>query len=149
VARAFRLQVLLEVYQHRLDAATQDLQRLRNQWNEAQGKLDQLDAYRTEYSARLQAKLAEGLASHQLRDYRVFLDKISRAMEAQSEEVKRRRLAWEAEHARWLRLRQRQQALVVLAERHRIAEAAREARREQKEQDEFALRGADKPVSSG
>jgi flagellar FliJ protein len=149
MARAFRLQVLLEVYQHRLDAATRDLQRLRNQWSQAQAKLDQLDRYRTEYSAGLQAKLAEGLASHQLRDYRVFLDKISRAMEAQSEEIKRQRLAWEAEHARWLHLRQRQQALMVLAERHRTAEAAREGRREQKEQDEFALRGANKRVGGG
>jgi flagellar FliJ protein len=149
MASEFRLQVLLDVAESRLEAATRDLQRLRSIWNEAQGKLDQLEAYRVEYSSALQAKLAEGLAAHQLKDYRVFLDKIARAMEAQREEVRRRRQAWEAEHARWLRLRQRQQALAVLAERHRVAEAAREARREQKEQDEFASRGGNKPAHGG
>ena len=146
MARAFRLQVLLEVYQHRLDAATQELQRLRNHWSAAQSKLDQLQAYHAEYADGLRTRLAEGLPSHQLRDYRVFLDKLSRAIEAQGEEVQRRRLMWEEEHSRWMQLRQRQQALLVLAERHRLAEVASAARREQKEQDEFALRSGEKSL---
>ena len=141
MARAFRLQVLLEVYQRRLDAATRELQRLRNQWTEAQGKLDQLEGFHSEYSGGLQAKLAQGLPAHQLKDYRAFLDKLSRAIETQNREVENRRMAWEAGHAAWMRLRQREQAIVVLAERHRLTEAASEARRDQKEQDEFALRG--------
>lgn len=145
MAQAFRLQVVLDVAQRRLDAATRELQRLRDQWTEAHAKLDQLGAFRTEYSARLQARLAVGLASHQLNDYQVFMGKLARAIDAQTEEVLRRRLAWEEEHARWLQLRQRQQALLVLAQRHHIAEAANEARREQKQQNEFALRGATKP----
>jgi len=145
MTRAFRLQVVLDVAQRRLDASTRELQRLRDQWTEAQGKLDQLGAYRTEYSAHLQARLAVGLSSHQLNDYRVFMGKLAQAIEAQGEELARRRLAWEEEHTRWLRLRQRHEALLVLAQRHRITEAADEARREQKQQNEFALRRVAKP----
>jgi len=149
MAQPFRLQVVLDVAERRLDAATRELQRLRAHWTEAQAKLDQLAAYRTEYSARLQARLAVGLAAHQLRDYQAFMGKLARAIDAQAEEVQRRRLAWEQEHAHWLGLRQRQQALLVLAHRHRITEAANEARAEQKQQNEFALRAVSKPPEGG
>ena len=45
MARAFRLQVLLDLARDRLETATRELQRLRASWSEAQGKLDQLRAY--------------------------------------------------------------------------------------------------------
>ena len=142
MARPFRLQVLLDLAQRRLDAATVELQRLRVQWNEAQQKRDQLAAYETEYGIGLRMRLSEGMAAHQVNDYRLFLDKLARAIQAQSEEVGRRHAAWEAGHVRWLGLKQRQEALHVLAQRHQSAEALVESRREQKEQDEFALRSA-------
>ena len=142
MARAFRLQVLLDLAQRHLDAATVELQRLRMQWSEAQQKRDQLAAYETEYATGLGTRLSQGMPAHQASDYRLFLDKLARAIQAQSEEVERRRAAWEAGHARWLGLKQRQEALHVLAQRHDSAEAVVEARREQKEQDEFALRSA-------
>ena len=142
MARAFRLQVLLDLAQRHLDAATVELQRLRMQWNEAQQKRDQLAAYETEYAIGLRTRLSNGMPAHQANDYRLFLDKLGRAIQAQSDEVERRRAAWEAGHVRWLGLKQRQEALHVLAQRHDSAEAIVEARREQKEQDEFALRPA-------
>jgi flagellar FliJ protein len=140
MARAFRLQVLLDLAKRRLDAATQELYRLRMHWDEAQAKLDQLQAYRHEYSAGLDARLREGLPAYQVQDFRLFLAKLQRAIQAQAEEVARRQRAWEAEHEHWLDLRQREQALGVLEQRHERSEAQLEARREQKQQDEFALR---------
>ena len=142
MAREFRLQVLLDLAQRHLDAATVELQRLRSQWNDAQQKRDQLATYETEYAAGLRMRLSEGMPAHQANDYRLFLDKLARAIQAQSDEVERRRAAWEVGHARWLGLKQRQEALHVLAQRYDSAEAVLESRREQKEQDEFALRSA-------
>ena len=147
MGRVFRLQVLLDLAQRRLETATRELQRLRTPWSEAQGKLDQLRTYEAEYAASLRTRLAAGMSTHQFNDYGLFLGKLARAIQAQAEEVERRRRAWEEEHARWLSLRQRQQALAVLAQRHDATELAVEARREQKEQDEFALKVLkDKPV---
>lgn len=147
MAQAFRLQLLLDLAGTRLEAATQELYRRRIQWDEAQGKLDQLLAYQREYEAGLGARLVEGLPADQLHDYRLFLDKLDRAIRAQTEQVARHRQAWEEEHARWLQVRQRKQALEVLEHRHRLSEAGLEARREQKQQDEFALRaGKDDPL---
>ena len=147
MARAFRLQVLLDLARDRLETATRELQRLGIALSGAQGKLDQLQAYEAEYAAGLGTRLAAGMTTHQFNDYNLFLGKLARAIQAQAEEVGRRRGAWEEEHARWLSLRQRQQALGVLAQRHDAAELAIEARREQKEQDEFALKGVkDRPA---
>jgi flagellar protein FliJ len=145
MARPFRLQLVLDLALQRLDAATIELQRLRAQWNEAQSKLEQLQAYATEYSTGLSARLAQGMPAHQLNDYRLFQGKLGGAVQAQSEEVDRRSRAWDESHARWLGLRQRHEALGVLAQRHIAAEAVVEARGEQKEQDEFALKAAKEP----
>jgi flagellar FliJ protein len=140
VAQPFRLQILLDLAHDRLDAASAELQRLRHHWVEAQSKLDQLTGYQSEYATGLQERLSTGIASHLLTDYRLFLDKLARAIVAQGEEVERKRAAWEHEHAGWLTLRQREQALETLLHRHQAAQVLQEARRDQKEQDEFALK---------
>lgn len=142
MAQAFRLQVLLDLSRDRVQAAGAELQRLREHWVEAQGKLDQLTGYQTEYASALQERLSTGIPAHLLADYRLFLDKLAQAVRAQGSEVERRRLSWEQGHARWLKLRQREQALVVLLQRHHAAELLHESRREQKQQDEFALSSA-------
>jgi|SRR5689334_15867866 flagellar FliJ protein len=149
MAQPFRLQVLLDLAHDRLEAASAELQRLRHHWQEAQVKLDQLGDYQTEYANGLQERLSTGIPAHLLADYRLFLDKLARAIRAQSEEVDRRRIAWEQEHARWLALREREQALEVLLQRHQAAQLQQESRREQKQQDEFAQKGAkDNPLRS-
>jgi len=138
MAQEFRLQVLLDLAQKRLDAATVELQRLRVFWHEAQVKLDQLKTYETEYAGSLQTRMGQGIGVAQLNDYRLFLAKLARAIETQGGEVERRQRAWEAEHAGWLTLKQRQQALEVLAQRHAAELIVKEGKREQKQQDEFA-----------
>jgi len=141
MAAPFRLQMVLELAGRRLDVATAELQKLRARLQQAQVRLDQLQGYRSEYEASLAAELSQGLPADRLRDFQAFLAKLARAMEAQGAEVVRCRLSWEEEHQRWLRLRNREQALQVLRVRHDRGEAVRDARAEQKQQDEFALRG--------
>jgi flagellar FliJ protein len=149
MAQPFRLQVLLDLAHDRLEAASAELQRLRHHWQEAQVKLDQLGGYQTEYANGLQERLSTGIPAHLLTDYRLFLDKLARAIRAQGEEVDRRRIAWEQEHLRWLALREQEQALEVLLQRHQAAQVQQESRREQKQQDEFAQKSAkDNPLRS-
>ena len=138
MAQPFRLQVLLDLARDRLEAASAELRRLRHHWQEAQAKHDQLTGYQKEYASGLQERLSTGIPAHLLTDYRLFLDKLARAIRAQGDEVDRRRIAWEQEQARWLTLRQREQALEVLLQRHQATQVLHESRREQKQQDEFA-----------
>jgi flagellar FliJ protein len=140
MAQAFRLQLLLEVTDQRLDAATAELHRLRTRLDQERERYDQLQGFNAEYAAGLQEALRSGLEAHRLRDYRQFLDKLARAIATQGAEVQRSQRAWEEGLRRWQDLKQRQQALEVLRARHLSAEAKREARVEQKQQDEFARR---------
>jgi flagellar FliJ protein len=142
MAQPFRLQILLDLAKDKLDAATIELQRLRQHWSEAQSKFDQLTGYQTEYANGLQEKLSAGIPSHLMTDYRLFLEKLARAIRAQGEEVERRRGAWQRAHEEWLALKQREQALDALLQRHRAAQSLQETRRDQKEQDEFASKSA-------
>src|SRR5690242_1967905 len=140
MAQPFRLQVLLDLARDRLEAASSELQRLRQQWVAAQVKLDQLTGYQNEYASGLQERLSTGIPAHLLADYRLVLDKVARAIHAQGEEVERRQQAWERGHAEWVTLRQREEALEVLVQRHQASQPLLESRREQKQQDEFALK---------
>jgi flagellar protein FliJ len=147
MAAPFGLQTVLELAARRLDVATAELQKLRARLQQAQDKRDQLQGYRGEYEASLAATLAQGLPADRLRDFQAFLAKLARAIEAQGAEVVRCRQAWEEEHQRWLQLRNREQALQVLRARHEHSESVRDARIEQKQQDEFALRrGRDQDI---
>jgi flagellar FliJ protein len=135
----FSLRPVREVAQRRLDTATRELRRLAERRREAQGKLDQLEGFRRDYQNQLQQALVQGLEADRLRDYQQFLLKLARAIEAQGAELARCTQAWEEQLRAWLELRSREQALGVLEQRHLLSEAVREGRREQKQQDEFAL----------
>jgi flagellar FliJ protein len=138
MARAFRLQPVLELAMRRLEASTTQLQKLGVQRREAQAKLEQLCGFRSEYQASRQQGLAQGMEPDRLRDFDAFLTKLELAIAQQSAEVERASRAWESEHLRWLELRSREEAMRVLERRHRLQLAAEEARGEQKQQDELA-----------
>ncbi len=136
----FRLLPLLELAQRRLDAATAELQQLAARRQEAESKLAQLRGFLHEYRASLEEGLVTGMELDRVRDFHAFLAKIERAIGLQSAEVERARATWESANERWLALRRDEQALSVLRQRHAAAETLREARRDQKRQDEFAAR---------
>lgn len=140
MAESFRLQRVLELTDQRLEAATAELNRLRRRLEQERTKYDQLQGFNLEYAAGLQEALKSGMEAHRLRDYREFLDKLARAISAQGGEVERCRKVWEESYQRWLDLRQRHQALDLLKQRFLQQEARQETRREQKQQDEFALK---------
>jgi flagellar FliJ protein len=138
MARGFPLQPVLELAQRRLEVATAQLQKLGVQRQAAEQKLGQLQGFQAEYRAGRAQGLAQGMEPDRLRDFDAFLAKLEHAIELQTAEVARATQAWEAEHRRWLELRSREQALGVLERRHQAEQARREARGEQKQQDEFA-----------
>jgi flagellar FliJ protein len=140
MAAAFALQPLLDLAERRLEAATAELQRLAALRQQAEDSLAQLRGRHAQYSTELQRALARGIEPDRLRDYRAFLARLERAVGLQAEELERRRRAWADAHARWLELRRREQALGVLRRRHQMAEAVREGRREQRQQEELISR---------
>jgi flagellar FliJ protein len=140
MARPFRLQTLLDLGVRRLDAATLELQKLHAAIEQAESKLEQLRDIQRKYDAALLASMTRGVEADRLRDFQRFLAKLKLAVEVQAAETQRCKEAWNQQHERWRDLRQRERALDALCTRHARAERLRDQRREQKEQDEFALR---------
>jgi flagellar FliJ protein len=138
--RPFRLQTLLDLGVHRLDAAALQLQKLYDALQQAESKLEQLRRLLKEYDDALFALMIQGLDADRLRNFQRFLAKLRLAIQAQVAVTRRSEQAWKQQHEIWLLLRQRERALDALRERHVRAEALRDQWRDQKEQDEFALR---------
>jgi len=140
MARPFRLQTLLDLGVRRLDAAALELQKLHAAIEQAESKLEQLRDIQRKYDAALLASMTRGVEADRLRDFQRFLAKLKLAVEVQAAETQRCKEAWNQQHERWRDLRQRERALDALCTRHARAERLRDQTREQKEQDEFALR---------
>jgi flagellar FliJ protein len=138
MAARFHLQPLLDLAQQRSEDAAQMLQRLRQVWQEAEMKLGQLEAYLDEYRMRLQESTQGGLAIDQWRDYQTFIVKLEAAIKVQGEEIERCRLRWEQSQIEWQAREREAKAYDTLRVRHHSAEQAKEARLEQRQQDEFA-----------
>ena len=140
MADTFRLAPVLELAQRRLETATGELQKLALLRNEAQSRLEQLQQFLSDYRDQFRQGLENGLERDRMLDCQAFLSKLERAVEMQRIEVQRCQSAWEAKHRTWMDLRRDEQAMSVLKARHLAAEAVRDGKREQKQQDEFAGR---------
>lgn len=136
--RRFNLQSLLDLAQNHTDAAARRLGQLNAKWNEAQEKLSQLMAFREEYRQRYQNAASQGMSMTALRDYQLFLGKLEAAITQQSEEVEQCRKRWETGQQAWQAHKRKLSAYDTLAKRHHQGEMRREAKIEQREQDEFA-----------
>lgn len=140
MSRPFPLQALLDLARENCDAAAMRLGAINGHSREMQERLDLLLQYRSEYTARLASIAQTGMHSVGWRNFREFIDKIDAAIEQQRElaaaairDVERGQHQWQAQQRRL-------KSFDTLSQRHRSAELLGEARREQKEQDDLALR---------
>lgn len=136
--RRFHLQSLLDLAQTHTDAAARQLNQLKGKWNEAAEKLGQLITFQEEYRQRYQNAASQGMSMTALRDYQIFLGKLETAITQQREEVEQCRKRWEAGQQAWQVLKRKLSAYDTLAKRHRQGEMQREAKIEQRDQDEFS-----------
>jgi flagellar FliJ protein len=138
MAKAFHLQPLVELALDRSQAAAQALAKLKQIWQEAENKRDQLQVYLQEYQARLHQQSQSGLSAMQWRDYQAFMHKLELAIEAQTLEIERCRQAWERGQVEWQAQEHEVNAYQTLRKRHDEAERKRDEKLDQKQQDEFA-----------
>lgn len=141
MARPFSFQPLLDLAHGRVDAATQRLALLRLRWQSQQDKLQQLFTYQEEYRQRLTDAQASGIGMAHMRDFQVFLRKLELAIRQQQSEVQQAQFSWEEYQRTWLEERRKLKTFEILKQRHQRAEAIRENRLEQRDQDEYARIG--------
>lgn len=139
--RPFPLRNLLRHAEHRMEAAERLLRMLRRREEAARQRLEEIRAYRLEYTRQLTGSGEAGMPIHLYRDYRLFMHKLDAAIQHQEKLVAEAQANWQAAHLKWLELRRQVKAYEVLGERHLQHERRVESRREQRATDELAAQG--------
>ena len=140
MVKPFSLQTVLELMQVRADDATQRLARLIANERDAKNKHDMLQQYRDEYAARFRQSAQNGMAQREWHNYQEFLNRLDEAINAQRQAVAQQAKNTVAGQKNWQEQRKKLKAFDTLSERHFSAENAKEQKRDQKIQDEFAAR---------
>lgn len=140
MVKPFSLQTVLELMQVRADDATQRLARLIANERDAKNKLDMLQQYRDEYAARFRQSAQNGMVQREWHNYQEFLNRLDEAINAQRQAVAQQAKNTVAGQKNWQEQRKKLKAFDTLSERHFSAENAKEQKRDQKIQDEFAAR---------
>ncbi len=106
-----------------------------------QAQLDQLLQYRAEYEATLREKSGMGMEAGQLRDYRLFLERLNSAIEQQRAELTESQEGLKTTQDTWRSRAQRTQALDQLVDdRHREDVKARDKADQKRADDESIVR---------
>ena len=143
MVKPFSLQTVLELMQARTDDATQRLARLIASERDAKNKLEMLQQYRDEYANRFRQLAQNGMTQREWRNYQEFLIRLDEAIEAQRQTLALQVLNTAAGQHNWQEQRKKLKAFDTLSDRHFASENAREQKRDQKIQDEFAARRRD------
>lgn len=132
------MEALIRLAARKVDDAAQALALRITREREALAKLKLLTDYREDYFVRFGAQAAAGFAEAQLANYRAFLAKLEAAIAEQQRLVEDARAGVAAAQAQWQAEQQRLKSYEVLDERRLTRQRALGARREQREQDEYA-----------
>jgi flagellar protein FliJ len=141
MSKPFPLQTLLDLAQERSNSAAAQLGVVNGHDRDMQKRLQLLLEYRSEYTARLARIAQTGMHSVGWQNFREFIDKIDIAIEQQRELAAHAKSEVETVQLHWHAQQRKLKSFDTLSQRHRSAEKKTEARLEQKEQDDFALRG--------
>jgi flagellar protein FliJ len=131
---------LIELAEKKLDHDAQALAARNTRQRDAEAKLDLLVNYRADYFNRFGTAAAIGIDNHLLHNFRAFMEKLDTAITEQHTVVADARASVRAAQTAWQAEQQRLKSYRVLAERRRGTERVRDAKREQREQDEHAAK---------
>jgi flagellar FliJ protein len=143
MTQPFPLQTVFELMQERADEATRNLARLIASEKDAKAKLDLLLGYRDEYAGRFREAAQNGLTQLEWSNFQQFLVQIDEAIEQQRQIVAMKERNTAAGQMQWKEQRKKLKAFDTLSARHFASENAKEMKRDQKLQDEFAARRRD------
>lgn len=102
-------------------------------------QLEQLVQFKEGYELTLGEKGGEGMAARQLQDYRLFLSKLSQAIEQQTRDVQESEKNLSMMRAQWLSDSQRKSALDHLVDERQKEQVKIRDKIEQKESDEHPV----------
>jgi flagellar FliJ protein len=140
MAQLSALDTLIELATRQSDDAAKRLGKAVRAGDDAQQKLQLLMQYRDDYAARLRSSAATGLTASGYRNFQMFLDKLDDAIASQQRAVQDAQRRVNNERNAWQSSERKRISYDTLATRAMNAQLLKQARREQKQTDEFAAR---------
>jgi flagellar protein FliJ len=134
------LRMLTELAATSRDAAAVRRAQAQTQLGQARAQLEQIAGYARDYERRAQITLNDGCDIAAQSNLRAFAAKLKRAVEQQTNEVARREQVLAAADAELLHMQRKLKSLEALTGRKVETQRQVAARREQKSNDEMALR---------
>jgi flagellar FliJ protein len=134
------MQPVQRVAQNREQTAVQELGQSQQFLDAQQAKLEELLAYRDQYTRAFEASGGAGLDANRLQDYRVFLQRLGEAIRQQQALIAQCCAQHEQTRQQWIATRSHSQAIDKVVDRYVREEQNQQQRREQREQDERAQR---------
>lgn len=131
---------LIDVAQRKTDSAAIKVGQLSARLCESDQKHGVLVNYRDEYRARLETAVVRGAPVAEVRNFRAFLDKLDEAVKQQESEVGFWRDQIDSARGQWQGEQRQLSSFNTISARRDALESRAQARREQKQQDEFAAR---------
>lgn len=107
---------------------------------EHEAKLAELERYHADYARDFTARAGQGTGAASLRDYQVFLARLTQAIQQQTQLLVQVRLERDAVEQRWQQAAQHAKAVGNVMERWRAEEHYAEERQDQRDSDERAQR---------
>lgn len=142
MAKPFSLQPLVHLAKKQNDASIKKLGQLNQQQKSAQDKLVMLQQFRRDYQLKLQDLSQRGISPVDLRNFQDFIYRLDKAIEQQQGTVDFSLRSVSLGQVELKEAQRKMQSFDTLALRHIEAEKIREAKAEQKAQDEYAGRFA-------
>jgi flagellar FliJ protein len=134
--RSKRMQPVAEMAQQHAQDAAQNLAIHQQRFYEKQTQLNELVAYRDDYALRFQQRGREGLNAMQMQDYKLFLDRLNRAIDHQQVALKNACLELDNKRRAWQEMHQNYKAIGKVVNRHLQQEQREETRQDQRESDD-------------
>jgi len=139
--RGQRLPLVAQVARDREAAAAQGLADCQRRLAEHQARLQQLLAFRGEYTEQLQNAGSSGISGHQLQNYAAFLANLEHGIACSQQQLANLHEELQRQRDSWVMSRAKTQGLEAALQRYRLEQGRAEERREQAESDERALQG--------
>lgn len=140
MASSSAISTLIELATKECDKAAQELGKSIRIADETKKKLAMLLQYRDDYRMRLQATQSEGLSIEGYRNYQLFLERLEEAIAGQQKIVQESQKRVEVCQKAWQAAEHKRLSYDTLAVRKQKEAQRKEARREQKQTDEYAAR---------
>ncbi|KXS33720.1 MAG: Flagellar export protein FliJ [Candidatus Gallionella acididurans] len=118
MTKPFSLQPLMNLAQHQNESATRELGQLNKQQHDAQGKLEMLLQYRSEYQARLQKSTLSGINPAELRNFQQFINKLDAAIAQQIKVLEQGKVSLQAGRGEFNNTQRKLKSFSTLQEHH-------------------------------